>query len=258
MDQLRRKEAEGRTSVDVLVGHAKVVLAGLLTTTNPLHTVLPPLDVAFQEDPSVAEEIVLGKVGRVLSVRTRLVHAHETLRKVNIPRPLAVGKKSGREWRGTMGGCTRRTQGYSVVGRSSLSSGRWGGGGFEGGAEGGGLEMESTKGGGLLLYTIGSVGVCREIRNVTVLFLITACHFFLFQIGGGISHFPHIIPLDPLALSDSWGSFPIQPRPPRISPGRRQTQTLPLPSPHPPPATHMGPIPRVSPRVAIVLVFCTS
>jgi len=87
---IKRKEAGGRTSVNVLVGHAEVVLAGLLTTANPLHTVLPSLDIAFQEDPSVAKEIVLGKVGRVLSVRARLVHAYETLRKVNVPGPLAV------------------------------------------------------------------------------------------------------------------------------------------------------------------------
>ena len=87
---IKRKEAGGRTSVDVLVGHAEVILAGLLTTANPLHTVLPSLDVAFQKYPSVAEEIVLGKVGRVLSVGARLVHAYETLGKVNIPGPLAV------------------------------------------------------------------------------------------------------------------------------------------------------------------------
>jgi len=87
---IKRKEAGGQTSVDVLVGHAEVILAGLLTTTNPLHTVLPPLDVAFQEDPGVAKEIVLGKVGRVLSVGARLVHAYEALGKVNVPCPLAV------------------------------------------------------------------------------------------------------------------------------------------------------------------------
>jgi len=75
-------------SVNVLVGHAEVVLAGLLTTANPLHAVLPPLDVAFQEDPSVAEEIVLGKIRRVFGVGARLVHAHETLGKVNVPCPL--------------------------------------------------------------------------------------------------------------------------------------------------------------------------
>ena len=78
----------------MLVGHAEVILAGLLTTANPLHAVLPPLDVAFQEDPSVAKEIVLGKVGWVLSVGARLVHAYETLGKVNVPGPLAV--KQGR------------------------------------------------------------------------------------------------------------------------------------------------------------------
>ena len=74
----------------MLVGHAEVILAGLLTTAHPLHSVLPSLDVAFQEDPSVAKEIVLGKVGRVLSVGARLIHAHEALRKVNVPGPLAA------------------------------------------------------------------------------------------------------------------------------------------------------------------------
>lgn len=88
-----RKEVGKPTSVDVLVGHAEVILAGLLTATNPLHAVLPPLDVAFEEDPSVAEKIVLGKVGRVFGVGTRLVHTHETLRKVNVPCPFAVGRR---------------------------------------------------------------------------------------------------------------------------------------------------------------------
>jgi hypothetical protein len=74
----------------VLVSHAEVILAGLLTTTNPLHAVLPPLDIAFQEDPSVAEEIVLGKVGRVFGVRASLVHAHETLGEVNVSCPFAA------------------------------------------------------------------------------------------------------------------------------------------------------------------------
>ena len=74
----------------MLVGHAEVILAGLLTTTNPLHAVLPALDVAFQEDPSVTEEIVLGQVGRVFSVGARLVHAYEALGKVDVPSPLAV------------------------------------------------------------------------------------------------------------------------------------------------------------------------
>jgi len=85
-----RKEIGGRTSVDVLVSHAKVILTCLLTTTNPLHAVLPPLDVTFQKDPSVAKEIVLGKVGRVLGVGARLVHAYETLGEVDVPCPLAV------------------------------------------------------------------------------------------------------------------------------------------------------------------------
>ena len=85
-----RKEVGKPTSVDVLVSHAEVILAGLLATTNPLHAVLPPLDIAFQEDPGVAEEIVFGKIGRVFSVGARLVHAHETLCKVNIPCPFAV------------------------------------------------------------------------------------------------------------------------------------------------------------------------
>ena len=74
----------------MLVGHAEIVLAGLLTTANPLHAVLPPLDVTFQEYPSVAEEIMFGKVGRVLSVGARLVHAHEALREVDVLCPLAV------------------------------------------------------------------------------------------------------------------------------------------------------------------------
>lgn len=77
------------TSVDVFVGHAKIILAGLLTTANPLHAVLPPLDITFQEDPSVAEEIVLGKVSRVFGVGARLVHADETLCEVNVPCPFA-------------------------------------------------------------------------------------------------------------------------------------------------------------------------
>ena len=85
-----REGIGGPTSVNVLVGHAKVILASLLTTTNPLHPVLPPLDVAFQKDPSVAKEIVLGKVGRVFGVGARLVHEYETLRKVDVPCPLAV------------------------------------------------------------------------------------------------------------------------------------------------------------------------
>ena len=86
----RRKQAGEPTSVDMLVCHAEVILAGLLTTADPLHAVLPPLDIAFQEDPSVAKEILLGKVGRVLSVGARLVHAYETLRKVDVPCPLAA------------------------------------------------------------------------------------------------------------------------------------------------------------------------
>lgn len=74
----------------MLVGHAEIILAGLLTAANPLHAVLPPLDIAFQEDPSVAKKIVLGKVGRVFGVGACLVHAHETLCKVDVPGPLAV------------------------------------------------------------------------------------------------------------------------------------------------------------------------
>lgn len=85
-----REEAGEPTSVNVLVGHAKVILTGLLTTANPLHAVLPPLDIAFQEDPSVAEEIVFGKVGWVFGVWARLVHAYKTLRKVDVPCPLAM------------------------------------------------------------------------------------------------------------------------------------------------------------------------
>ena len=85
-----REEVGKRTSVDVLVGHAQVVLAGLLTTANPFHPVLPPLDVALQEDPGVAEQIVLRKIRRVFGVRARLVHAHETLGKVNVPSPFAA------------------------------------------------------------------------------------------------------------------------------------------------------------------------
>lgn len=88
-----REEVGLPTSVDVLVSHAEVVLAGLLTTTNPLHTVLPPLDVTFQEDPSVTEEIVLGKVSRVFGVGARLVHAYETLGEVDVSCPFAVGKR---------------------------------------------------------------------------------------------------------------------------------------------------------------------
>jgi hypothetical protein len=78
------------TSVDVLVGHTEVILAGLLTTTNPLHPVFPPLDVTFQEDPSVAEEIVLGKISRVLGVRACLIHANEAFGKFDVPCPLAA------------------------------------------------------------------------------------------------------------------------------------------------------------------------
>jgi len=85
-----REEVGEPTSIDVLVSHAKVILPSLLTTTNPLHPVLPPLDVAFQKDPSVAKKIVLGKVGRVFCMGARLVHAYETLRKFDVPCPLAV------------------------------------------------------------------------------------------------------------------------------------------------------------------------
>ena len=74
----------------MLVGHAEVILAGLLTTANPLHAVLPPLDVTFQEDPSVAEQIVLGKIGRMLGVRARLIHANETFGKLDVPCPLSA------------------------------------------------------------------------------------------------------------------------------------------------------------------------
>lgn len=79
-----------QTSVNVLVGHTEVILAGLLTTANPLHAVLPPLDIAFQENPSVAEEIVLGKIRRVFGVWTCLVHTNETFGKFDVPCPLAV------------------------------------------------------------------------------------------------------------------------------------------------------------------------
>ena len=55
---------------------------------------------------------------------------------------------------------TRHTQVCSVVDRSSLSSGRWARGCFEGRAEESGLEegleAESVEGGGLVLYTIRS------------------------------------------------------------------------------------------------------
>ena len=85
-----RKEVGGPTSVDVLVGHAKVILAGFLTTTNPLHAILPALDIAFEEDPSVAKEIVLGQVCRVFGMGTGLVHVYETLGEVDVPCPFAV------------------------------------------------------------------------------------------------------------------------------------------------------------------------
>ena len=78
------------TSVDVLVGHTQVILARLLTATDPLHPVLPPLDIAFQEDPGVAEKIVLGKIRRVFSVRTCLIHPNEPLSEFDVPCPLAV------------------------------------------------------------------------------------------------------------------------------------------------------------------------
>ena len=74
----------------MLVGHAKIILTGLLTTTNPLHAVLPPLDITFEEYPSVTEEIVLGKVGRVFGMGAGLVHANQTLCKVNVPCPLPM------------------------------------------------------------------------------------------------------------------------------------------------------------------------
>ena len=74
----------------MLVGHTEVILTGLLTTANPLHPVLPPLDVTFQEDPSVTEEIVFGKIGRVLGMRARLIHANETFGKFDVPCPLAA------------------------------------------------------------------------------------------------------------------------------------------------------------------------
>ena len=76
----------------MLVGHAKIILASLLTAANPLHAILPPLDIAFQKDPSVAEEIALRKVGRVLGMGACLVHTNETLRKVNVPCPLTMEK----------------------------------------------------------------------------------------------------------------------------------------------------------------------
>jgi hypothetical protein len=79
------------TSVDMLVGHTKVILAGLLTTANPLHAVLPSLDIALQEDPSVAEEIMLGKIGGVFGMGAFLIHAYEALGKFNVPCPLAAG-----------------------------------------------------------------------------------------------------------------------------------------------------------------------
>lgn len=77
----------------MLVGHTEVILAGLLTTTNPLHAVLPSLDIAFQEDPSVAEEIMLGEIGRVLCVRACLIHANETFGKFDVPCPFTVEVK---------------------------------------------------------------------------------------------------------------------------------------------------------------------
>jgi len=110
-----RKEVGEPTSVDVLVSHAKVILAGLLTTTNPLHAVLPPLDIAFQEDPSVAEEIVFGKIGRVFGVGARLVHAYETLRKVNVPCPFAVETREDVSGGGTRWMKTRDIRRYVLL-----------------------------------------------------------------------------------------------------------------------------------------------
>lgn len=83
-------QVDEQTSVYVLVGHTEVILAGLLTAANPLHAVLPPLYVAFQEDPGVPEEIVLGKICRVLGVWACLIHPNQTFGKFDIPCPLAV------------------------------------------------------------------------------------------------------------------------------------------------------------------------
>ena len=91
------------TSVNVLVGHAEVILTGLLAATNPLHAVFPPLDITFQKDPSITEEIMLGEIGRMFGMWACLIHAYKTFGEFNVPCPLSVEirqryKSEGKGW----------------------------------------------------------------------------------------------------------------------------------------------------------------